>query len=74
MIPQIVQVIVGEDFAVYDYFLDGAIRLLDTKRLLEQGRVFYPLCDEAMFRNSLTVMNGTVSWDFGRDSQRQRLY
>lgn len=30
---------------------------------LKQGGVFSPLRDEATFRNSLTVMNGTVAWD-----------
>lgn len=63
MIPQVVQVLAGEDFTVYVYFLDGAIRLLDAKSLLQQGGVFVPLCDEKVFRNCLTVMNGTVAWD-----------
>lgn len=63
MIPQVVQVLVREDFTVYVYFLDGAIRLLDAKPLLKQGGVFSPLCDQDTFRNSLTVMNGTVAWD-----------
>ncbi len=63
MIPQVVQVLAGEDFTVYVYFLDGAIRLLDAKPLLKQGGVFSPLRDDATFRNSLTVMNSTVAWD-----------
>lgn len=63
MIPQVVQVLARENFTVYVYFLDGAIRLLDAKPLLKRGGVFSPLRDEAMFRNSLTVMNGTVAWD-----------
>lgn len=63
MIPQVVQALAGEDFSVYIYFLDGAIRLLDAKPLLKQGGVFTPLCDETIFRNCLTVMNGTVAWD-----------
>lgn len=63
MIPQVVQVLAGENFTVYVYFLDGAIRLLDAKPLLNQGGVFSPLRDEATFRNSLTVINGTVAWD-----------
>ena len=63
MIPQVVQVLAGKDFTVHVYFLDGAIRLLDAKLLLKQGGVFSPLRDEATFRNSLTVMNGTVAWD-----------
>ncbi|WP_325199846.1 DUF2442 domain-containing protein [Oscillibacter sp.] len=63
MVPQVVQVLAGEDFTVYVYFLDGAIRLLDAKPLLKQGGVFSPLRNKAVFRNSLTVMNGTVAWD-----------
>lgn len=63
MIPQVVQALAGEDFTVYIYFLDGAIRLLDAKPLLKQAGVFVPLCDETVFRNCLTVMNGTVAWD-----------
>ena len=50
MIPQVVQVLAGEDFTVYVYFLDGAIRLLDAKPLLKQGGVFSPLCDEEIGR------------------------
>lgn len=67
MIPQVVQVLAGEDLTVYVYFLDGAIRLLAAKPLLKQSGVFTPLCDLDTFRNRLTVM---VRWD----SKRKRLY
>lgn len=63
MIPQVVQVLAEENFMVYVYFLDGAIRFLDAKPLLNRGVVFTPLCDETVFRSCLTVMNGTVAWD-----------
>ncbi len=63
MIPQVVQALAGKDFTVYVYFLDGTIRLLDTKPLLRQGGVFEPIRNEAVFQNCLTVMNGTVAWD-----------
>ena len=56
MIPKVVQVLPGSDFTVYVYFLDGAIRALDVKPLLEKGGVFTPLRDEETFRNSLTVL------------------
>ena len=52
MIPQVVQVLAGEDFTVYVYFLDGTIRLLDAKPLLKQAGVFSPLCDEAPSRTA----------------------
>lgn len=41
MIPQVVQALAGEDFTVYVYFLDGAIRLLDAKPLLKRSGVFF---------------------------------
>jgi hypothetical protein len=63
MIPKVVQSLAGENFTVYAYFLDGTIRLLDAKPLLEKGGVFAPLRDEKVFRDCLTVMNDTVAWD-----------
>ena len=63
MSPNVVQVLPGSDFTVYVYFLDGAIRALDVKPLLEKGGVFTPLRDEETFRNSLTVLNDTAAWD-----------
>ena len=56
MIPKVVQVVAGIDFTVYVYFLDGSIRLLDAKPLLEKGGVFAPLQNEETFRNCLTVL------------------
>lgn len=63
MIPKVVQAVAGSDFTVYAYFVDGAIRLLDTTPLLEKGGVFTPLKNEETFRNCLTVLNDTVAWD-----------
>ena len=63
MIPKVVQVVAGIDFTVYVYFLDGSIRLLDAKPLLEKGGVFAPLQDGENFRNCLTVLNDAVAWD-----------
>ena len=63
MIPKVIQAVAGGDFTVYVYFLDGSIRLLNAKPLLEKGGVFTPLQDEEIFRNSLTVLNDAVAWD-----------
>lgn len=63
MIPQVVQVVPGDDFKVYAYFTDGAVRLLDAKPLIQRGGVFLPLHDADFFRDRLTVLNGTVAWD-----------
>ena len=61
MIPKVVQVVAGNDFTIYAYFLDGSIRLLDAKPLLKKGSVFAPLQDEETFRNCLTVLNDAVA-------------
>ncbi|WP_281693223.1 DUF2442 domain-containing protein [Agathobaculum desmolans] len=63
MLPAIVQVLPGDDFTVYAYCNDGAVRLLDAKPLLELGGIFESLKDPAFFRERLTVMNDTVAWD-----------
>lgn len=67
LFPEVVQALAGEDFTVYAYFLDGTVRLLDAKPLLEQGGVFTPMRDPDFFRDRLTVLNGTVAWDMTGD-------
>ena len=62
-IPNVVQALAGENFIVYAYFDDGAIRMVDMKPLLAKGGVFTPLSDEALFREKLTILNDTVAWD-----------
>ena len=62
-IPEIVQVVAGDDFIVYAYFTDGTVRLYDVKPLIDRGGVFAKLTDEEFFIDRLTVMNGTVAWD-----------
>lgn len=63
MIPSIVQVVSGEDFTVYAYCNDGAVRLVDIKPLVSKGGVFAPLADSKFFQEKLTVLNDTVAWD-----------
>lgn len=61
--PVVVQTFAGEDYTVYAYMLDGTIRKLSVKHLVEQGGVWEKLKDYDFFRNALTVMNDTVAWD-----------
>lgn len=61
--PTVVQAVPGEGRCVYAYFDNGAIRLFDTSTLIREGTVFERLADESFFRDSITVMNGTVAWD-----------
>jgi len=61
--PSVVQAVAADNYKVYVYFIDGAIRCVDMKPTIDKGGVFTPLQDEKVFRNTLTVMNDTVAWD-----------
>lgn len=61
--PTVVQAIAGDDFTVYAYCNDGAVRLVDVKPLIARGGVFTAISDPAVFKELLTVMNDTVAWD-----------
>lgn len=61
--PTVVQAIAGDDFTVYAYCNDGAVRLVDVKPLIARGGVFTAISDPAAFKGLLTVMNDTVAWD-----------
>lgn len=67
LLPAIVQVVPGEDFTVYAYCNDGAVRLVDIKPLIAKGGVFAPMADSAFFADRLTVLNDTVAWDMTGD-------
>lgn len=62
-IPSVVQAVARESHLVYCYFDDGRITCKDMAPLIGKG-VFAPLADPAVFASALTVMHGTVSWDF----------
>ena len=66
-IPAVVQVVPGDDFTVYAYCSDGAVRLVDVKPYIAKGGVFAPLADPAFFRQRLTVLNDAVAWDMTGD-------
>ena len=63
LLPSVVQVLPGEEFTVYAYCNDGAVRLVDVKPLIARGGVFAPLADRTFFEERLTVLNDTVAWD-----------
>ena len=62
IMPEVLQAVPGEDFTVYAYMNDGAVRLVDMKPLIERGNLFAKLKNIDFF-NSVTVMNNTVAWD-----------
>ncbi|MGN1481927.1 DUF2442 domain-containing protein [Porcipelethomonas sp.] len=63
MFPSVVQAVAGENFTVYAYMLDGTVRKVPVKPLIEQGGVWERLKDPDFFHNALTVLNDTVAWD-----------
>lgn len=61
--PEVYQAVAGEDYMVYAYLNDGSVRKFDVKPLIEQGGVFQKLKNKDVFKDTLTVLNGTVAWD-----------
>lgn len=61
--PEVYQAVAGEDYVVYAYLNDGSVRKFDVKPLIEQGGVFQKLKNKDVFKDTLTVLNGTVAWD-----------
>ena len=70
--PEVVQVLALDNKHLAVYFSDGHIKGFDVNPLIEKGGVFQPLKDDKIFRNRLTVMNGTAAWDIdgNRDETR----
>lgn len=63
MFPVVVQAVAGENYIVYAYMLDGTVRKVDMKPLIQSDGIFERLKDTDFFQNALTVMNDTVAWD-----------
>jgi hypothetical protein len=60
--PEVIQVIPTDEYTVYVYFDDGSIKLYDAKEIIQKG-VFQPLKDIQLFKDTCTVLNGTLAWD-----------
>ena len=60
----VVQVKPTNEFKVYVYFTDGAIKLYDMSRFLGHG-VFKAISEIEPFMEKCTVINGTLAWDMG---------
>jgi len=61
--PVVLQAVPGNNYDVFAYMNDGAVRCVNIRHLIRTGTVFEPLQDYNIFRNSLTVIGGTVAWD-----------
>lgn len=67
LLPSVLQAIPGDDYTVYAYCNDGAVRLVDVKPLIARGGVFAPLADKVFFEERLTILNSSVAWDMTGD-------
>lgn len=61
--PEIFQAVAGEDYTVYAYTNDGAIRKVDIKPFLKNEGVFEQIKDKEVFKKTLTVIGNTIAWD-----------
>ena len=59
---QVVQAVPREDYTIYVYFADGAVKKFDVSHLVGRG-VFKALEDVDWYMDRCTVLNGTVAWD-----------
>lgn len=64
--PEVIQVRPTDDFKVYVYFDDGSIKLYDANELINKG-IFTKIKDINIFKESCTVLNGTLAWDLDGD-------
>lgn len=60
--PEVIQVRPTNDFKVYVYFDDGSIKLYDANELINKG-IFNKIKDINVFKETCTVLNGTLAWD-----------
>lgn len=60
--PEVIQVRPTNDFKVYVYYDDGSIKLYDAKELINKG-IFTKIKDINVFKETCTVLNGTLAWD-----------
>ena len=61
--PEVYQAVAGENYKVYAYMNDGSMRLYNVKPLIDGGGVFESLRNKQTFKDTLTVLNGTIAWD-----------
>ena len=60
--PKVVQVIPFNNYHIQVFFDDGKIVEYDLSNEL-QGKMFQPLQDINIFKDTCTVLNDTLAWD-----------
>ena len=61
--PRLFQVFPTDDFYVYLYYDNGEIKRYDCTWVLEESGVFTKIHDISVFKETCTIMNGTLAFD-----------
>ena len=64
--PKLFQVFPTDDYKVYLYYDSGEIKLYDCNWILNETGVFTKIHDITVFKDTCTVMNGTLAFDISR--------
>ena len=64
--PRLFQVYPTDDFKVFLYYDNGEIKLYDCAWVLGEVGVFLKIHDVNVFKETCTVMNGTLAFDISR--------
>ena len=67
--PKLYQVVPTCDYKVYLYYDNGEIKLYDCNWILNETGIFTKIHDIAAFKETCTIMNGTLAFDisYARD-------
>lgn len=65
--PEVLQAVNIKGYTIHAYMNDGTIKAYDAEPLIKRGGVFEKIKDPEIFKNTLTVMNGTAAFDITGD-------
>ena len=63
MRPRLFQVEPKDDFTVVLYYDSGEIKIYDCSWILKESGVFLKIHDLSAFKETCTIMNGTLAFD-----------
>lgn len=61
--PEVLQAVAGDNYIIYAYMNDGSVRKYDLSSFVSGKEELSALKDPEVFKNSLTVLNGTAAFD-----------
>ena len=61
--PEVLQAVAGDNYIIYAYMNDGSVRKYALSSFVSGKEELSALKDPEVFKNSLTVLNGTAAFD-----------